>query len=130
VAAKPAPSTIKPDRLAAYDRVIEMMPGLVRKGASIPYTSVNGNMFSYLFGEGSLALRLSVADRDSFLARFGTRLHEAYGIVQKEYVDVPDTLLDDTSQLASWFASSYEYASGLKPKPTTRKPKPTTPRST
>jgi hypothetical protein len=121
VAAKPTPSTIKPERLAAYDRVIDTVPDVVRKGASIPYTSVNGNMFSYLFGEGSLALRLSAADRDSFLVRFGTRLHEAYGIVQKEYVDVPDTLLGDTAQLASWFAASHEYASGLKPKPTTRR---------
>lgn len=121
MAAKQASSIIKPDRLAAYDRVIEMVPGVVRKGASIPYTSVNGNMFSYLFGEGSLALRLSAADRETFLAVFGTRLHEAYGTVQKEYVDVPDALLDDTAQLARWFASSHAYASGLKPKPTTRR---------
>ena len=119
--AKRASSTIKPERLAAYDRVIETVPGVVRKGASIPYTSVNGNMFSYLFGEGSLALRLSAEDRDSFLASIGTHLHEAYGIVQKEYVDVPDALLVDTAQLAEWFASSCEYASGLKPKPTTRR---------
>ena len=121
MAAKRTSSSIKPERLAAYDRVIEGVPGVVRKGASIPYTSVNGNMFSYLFGEGSLALRLSAADRDTFLASFGTRLHEAYGIVQKEYVDVPDALLDDTAQLARWFASSHEYASRLKPKPTTRR---------
>ena len=121
MAARQTSSTIRPERLAAYDRVIETVRGVVRKGASIPYTSVNGNMFSYLFGEGSLALRLPAEDRDSFLASFGTHLHEAYGIVQKEYVDVPDALLIDTSQLAGWFASSYDYASGLKRKPTTRR---------
>ena len=123
MAAKRASSAIQPERLAAYDRLIETVPGVVRKGASIPYTSVNGNMFSYLFDEGSLALRLSPADREAFLTRFGTRLHEAYGIVQKEYVDVPGALLDDTAQLASWFASSHAYVSGLRPKPTTRRPK-------
>jgi hypothetical protein len=63
VAAKRAPSAIQPGRLAAYDRVIGTVAGVVRKGATIPYTSVNGNMFSYLFDEGSLALRLSPADR-------------------------------------------------------------------
>jgi len=120
VASKRATSTIKPDRLAAYDRLIGTLPGVVRKGASIPYTSVNGNMSSYLFGEGSLALRLSPADREAFVTRFGAHLHEAYGIVQKEYVDVPDEMLDDTERLGTWFVAGYAYVSSLKPKPTTR----------
>ena len=80
-------------------------------------------MFSYLFDEGSLAVRLSPADREAFLTRFGTRLHEAYRVVQKEYVDVPDPMLDDTAQLADWFAASHAYVSGLRPKPTTRRAK-------
>ena len=46
---------------------------------------------------------------------------EAYGIIQKEYVSVPDALLDDTERLAPWFAMSHDYVAGLKPKPTTRK---------
>ena len=121
MAAKPASSAIQPGRLAAYDRLIGTIPGVERKGASIPYTSVNGNMFSYLFDEGSLALRLSPADRDVFLTHFETRLHEAYGIVQKEYVDVPDALLEDSAKLASWFVASHAYSSGLRPKPTTRR---------
>jgi hypothetical protein len=87
----------------------------------IPCTSVNGNMFSYLFDEGSLALRLSPVDRQAFLAHFGTHLHEACGIVEKEYVDVPDALLDDSVQLGSWFIASHAYVSSLRPKPTTRR---------
>lgn len=50
------------------------IPGVVRKGASIPYTSMNGTMFSYLFDEGSLPLRLSARDREAFTTRFGTGL--------------------------------------------------------
>jgi hypothetical protein len=112
VATKRAASDIGPSRLAAYDRLIATVPGIVRKGASIPYTSVNGNMFSYLFGEGQLALRLSPADREAFLARFAMSLHEAHGIVQKEYVDVPDALLEDTHQLGScsWRATPTRWA--------------------
>ncbi len=116
-------SRIQPERLAQFDRLIATQPGIERKGATIPYTSVNGNMFSYLFDAGSLALRLSAADRAAFLERFATTLHHAYGIVQKEYVDVPDALLADTDGLAPWFAASYAYASSLKPKPT-RRPAP------
>ena len=45
----------------------------------------------------------------------------AYGIVQKEYVDVPDGLLEDTEQLGTWFALSHAFVSSLRPKPTTRR---------
>ena len=49
---------------------------------------------SYLDADGTLALRLPAGDRERFVERYGTRLHEAYGIVQKEYVTVPAALLD------------------------------------
>jgi hypothetical protein len=115
-AKSPAPA----DRVEAYDRLVGAVPEVERKGASMPYTAVNGNMFSYLDAEGSMALRLPTSDRATFIGRFSTRLHEAYGIVQKEYVTVPDALLDDTEALLPWFRSSLEYAQSLKPKPTTQ----------
>jgi len=106
------------DRVDAYDRLVAAVPEVQRKGATMPYTSVNGNMFSYLDASGAMALRLSTADRATFIGRFSTHLHEAYGIVQKQYVTVPGPLLDDTEQLLPWFRSSLEYASSLRPKPT------------
>jgi hypothetical protein len=112
---------IPAERLAMYERAVATLPGVERKGATVPYTSVNGHMFSYLGPDGRLALRLPAGERQAFIDRFSTRLHEAYGIVQKEYVTVPDELLGDTPALAPYFASSYAYVSGLKPKPTTRK---------
>jgi hypothetical protein len=109
-----------PDRVEAYDRLVAAVPEVERKGASLPYTSLNGNMFSYLDGAGSMALRLSAEDRAAFIERHSTRLHVAHGVVQKEYVTVPDELLDDPEQLRPWFLASLGYARGLKPKPTRR----------
>jgi hypothetical protein len=109
------------DRVAAYDRLVALVPEVERKGATMPYTSVNGNMFSYLDPAGSLALRLSAADRPSFIERFATGLHEAHGIVQQEYVTVPDELLDETERLLPFFRASYAYALTLKPKPTKKR---------
>ena len=106
--------------LAAYDRVIATQPGLVRKGAKLPYTSLNGNMSSYLAETGDLVLRLGPAEREAFLARYGTGLHVAHGTVQKEYVDVPAALLEATDELAPWFAASVAFVGGLRAKPTTR----------
>ena len=111
------PSTVPADRLAAYDRLIATQPGLQRKGAKIPYTSVNGHMTSYLDQDGTLALRLPSGARQAFLKRHQTTLQEAYGVVQKEYVRVPADLLDDTAALAPDFAASLAYVSALKPKP-------------
>ena len=80
---KPAPNA-PPDRVAAYERLVAAVPDVERKGATMPYTSVNGNMFSYLDASGSMALRLSESDRAVFMDRFATTLHHAYGIVQKD----------------------------------------------
>src|SRR5262245_12418894 len=109
-----------PDRVESYDRLVAAVPEVARKGATMPYTSVNGNMFSYLDASGSMALRLSAPDRATFIARFSTTLHDAYGHVQKEYVTVPPDLLDDTNRLLPYFEASYAYAQTLKPKPTKR----------
>ena len=111
---------MREERVAAYDRLVASVPEVTRKGATMPYTAVNGNMFSYLDASGSMALRLPAADRTAFIERFATRLHEAYGIVQKEYVTVPGDLLDDPERLLPYFQASYAYALTLKPKPTKR----------
>ena len=111
------------EQLARYDRLIAAAPGVERKGATLPYTSVNGHMFSFLSESGSLALRLSPADRQDFIERYGAGLHEAHGTVMMEYVTVPNELFDDSERLEPWFRSSYAFVSALKPKATTRKAK-------
>jgi TfoX/Sxy family transcriptional regulator of competence genes len=60
-----------------------------------------------------------------------SRLHKtldtAYGTVQPEYVEVPDSLLSSTQELKKFFDCSYDYVGSLKPKPTTRKKKAQSP---
>jgi len=51
-----------------------------------------------------------------FLEKYKSTLVTAYGIVQKEYVVVPDGLLSATDELKPWFQLSFEYVSSLKPK--------------
>src|SRR5215471_17426607 len=105
------------DRLEYYDKLIAANPPLERKGASHPYTSLNGHMFSYLHPSGSVALRLPEAEREKFLKKYQTTLFEAYGVVQKEYVTVPDRLLRKTKELQRYLEISYQYVATLKPKP-------------
>jgi hypothetical protein len=110
-----------PDKLLLYEQLVSMNAGTELKGATVPYTSMNGNMSSYLSKEGKLALRLPSEEIEAFLKKYKARLCQAYGIVQKEYVEVPDELLAKTSELKKYFDVSVEYVSSLKPKPTKRK---------
>src|SRR5215469_13276703 len=104
-----------------YDELIATHPDVERKGATSPYTSVNGNMFTILSADGTLGLRLADADREAFTATYGTGLYQAHGVVMKEYVAVPAEILARTAELAPYLAKSYEYAKSLRPKPTTRR---------
>jgi hypothetical protein len=114
-------TTVPPDKLELYEKLVSTNPKIKRKGAANPYTSLNGHMFSYLDPSGSLALRLPAEERERFLKKYKTTLFEAYGVVMKEYVTVPDNLLKDTKKLQPYFQLSYEYIETLKPKPTARK---------
>ena len=109
------------ESVALYDALLATSPEIKRKGATMPYTSVNGNMFSLLTPDGTLALRLPPAEREAFLKRYETTLCEQYGVVMKEYVRVPPSLLQNTRTLAKYLDLSYRYACSLKAKPTTKK---------
>ncbi len=104
-----------------YDKLIATNPTIERKGKSMPYTSVNGHMFSFLSKEGKMGLRLSKEDRAHFIEVFDSQLMEQHGRIMKEYVSVPDDLLKDTKQLAEYLEKSLSYVSSLKPKPTKKK---------
>lgn len=110
-----------PVNLELYEKLIGTHPKIERKGATTGYTSLNGNMFTFLHPSGVLAMRLAAEDREAFLKKYKTTLFEAYGTVMKEYVTVPDSLLKKTKELAKYLDLSYQYATTLKPKATTKK---------
>lgn len=110
----------KPDLNALYDKLVATLPGVERKGDTVPYTSLNGHMFSNITKAGTLALRLAPDARDQFLAKYKAKLAVEYGVVRKEYVEVPAALLAKTKELAPYFAASYAYVKAMKPKPTAK----------
>jgi hypothetical protein len=112
---------LHPDKLLLYEKLVDTHLGVELKGSAVPYTSMNGNMSSYLSKEGKLALRLAPTDIEAFVRKYKASLCEAYGIVQKEYVEVPDALLAKTSELKKYFDASVAYVSSLKPKRASKK---------
>jgi hypothetical protein len=119
--AKPAAGAVPSSKLELYRKLVATNPGVELQGATVPYTSLNGHMFSYLSKEGKLELRLPAGEREAFLTKHKANLCQAYGKVQPEYVEVPDPLLASTRELKKYFDSSYAYVASLKPKPTAKK---------
>ena len=108
---------IPADKLAAYEKLVATIPRVERKGDTNPYTSLNGHMFSHMTPQGELAIRLSDDDIETFVKKYRAKIYVAYGVVKKDWVVVPDSLLKKTSELAKFFARSYDYVKTLKPKP-------------
>ena len=113
-------SSIPDNILEAYDNMIEVLEGIERKGATTPYTSLNGHMFSFLDAEGKLSLRLSKESREAFIDKHQTKLAEQHGAILKEYVVVPDELFQNVGAMKDYFRESYEYVQSLKPKKLTK----------
>lgn len=114
--AKKEKTHFSPEVLAQYDLLITSLNGVERKGAAMPYTSINGHMFSFIAADGLLGLRLPEDDREEFIKLYKTKLCEAHGTVLKEYVVVPEKLFYNTKGLIPWLKASYTYVNGLKPK--------------
>jgi TfoX/Sxy family transcriptional regulator of competence genes len=102
--------------LELYEKVVATIPNVKRKGKTMPYTSHNGHMFSLFTKEGKLALRLPDDDREAFVEKYGTEPVVQYGAMMKEYVEIPQELLQDTDELKQYFELSYQYICTLKPK--------------
>ena len=109
-----------PEALALYEAVVAANPEVKRKGAKNPYTSRNGHMFSFLDQTGSMSLRLPKDEREAFIEEHDTKLSFQYNTVMKEYVVIPDALLEDTETLSGYFNQTYEWIGTLEPKPTKR----------
>lgn len=111
-----------PEALERYLAVVEASSGdAVVKGAKNPYTARNGNMFSFLDAEGTLALRFSDELAAEFSAEYETGPVIQYGSVMRGYQSVPEGLLADTDRAVTWFDRSYEWIGTLPAKPTTKK---------
>ncbi len=108
------------DRLELYERVVATNPDIEQRGATMPYTSHNGHMFSFLDAQGTMALRLSADDRREFMSAYDTDLAEQHGRVMREFVVVPADLLERTDEVQEWLTRSHAWIGTLKPKATKR----------
>jgi hypothetical protein len=118
--AGPRPAT-EPAILAVFDTMIAGVKGVERKGATMPYVSINGNMYAMINKAGVIGLRLAGEDRATFFATFGDSPFEGVpGFVNTDYVAIPEALYGKAKMLHAWFKISHAAAGRLPPRPTRR----------
>ena len=104
------------DRLALYEALVASVEGVERKGAANPYTSRNGHMTSFIDKGGEVSIRLDKADREAFIDQYRSGISMQYGKEMKEFVVVPDGLLERQDELRPWFVRSWECVGTPGPK--------------
>jgi hypothetical protein len=121
MSAKKATSAASAAKLALYERLVATDPSIERKGATMPYTSSSGKMFSFLSPDGVVALRLPDGEREAFLKKYRAKLAVSHDTVMVDWVAVPPGLLAKTPELKPYFKKSRAYAEQLGARKT---PKP------
>ncbi|MBO6524151.1 MAG: hypothetical protein JJ971_10010 [Balneolaceae bacterium] len=100
-----------------YRSIIDHVEGIELKGKTMPYTSVNGRMFSQLNKDGEIGIRLSEVEMQKFFSKFpDSKPFKSYGATLKGYVLIPEEMLADPALIGEYLAMSYQHVLTLEPK--------------
>ncbi len=103
--------------LELYDAMVDKNKNFKRKGKTMPYTSANGYMFSFINKAGEFGIRLPKDKAKVFRAKYETAEFKSNGAVMKDYVHVPDdTLLNEAEIVAGYLQDSFKYVMSLPKK--------------
>jgi len=84
------PDQVPEDKLDLYRKLIDTHPEIeLQGGMKLPHTSTNGYMYSSLTKDGRVGLRLSEADRETFMQEYDAIPFKNYGAFIKEHVSQP-----------------------------------------
>lgn len=102
------------EKLAQFDAIVDLVPDIERKGKTIPYTSVNGHMFSLLNKDGELGFRFSKEDGEKFKEKHQSTILKTHGAVMRVYILITEEILKDLDLAASFLKENYTYTKSLK----------------
>ncbi len=75
-------------------------------------------MFSMLNKAGELGMRLPKKEKVLFMEKYKATEFKSHGAVIREYVLIPEDLLDKKELLVSYLNMGFDYVMSLPPKPT------------
>ncbi len=102
-----------------YDRLLGPDARHERRGKTLPHTSANGHMYSFVSAYGEVCLRLPEDSRREFQEHHGGGEVVQHGRVMKDCVAVATALLlDHPEEVLSVLDESLEWVLSLQPKAT------------
>jgi TfoX/Sxy family transcriptional regulator of competence genes len=118
-AGRTMPAFTKPSArtVAAFERAVAGLTGIEhRKMFGYPSVFLNGNMLASIF-QDRIMVRLSQSDRADAMARAGATAFEPMpGRGMKEYVELPQAVIDDAPALRRWLERGHAYVATLPQK--------------
>jgi len=104
------------EKIKIYDELVEKCPRFKRKGKSVPYTSANGHMFSFLNKDAEFGIRFSKEVQEKYMEELNTTVFKSHGSIMKGYILIPESMFEDLDNLAVYLNESFDYVMSLKPK--------------
>ena len=103
-----------PELIAFFEIVMDTFPKIEkRKMFGYPCRFINSNLFTGLHEENWL-IRLREVDWEEIIEKYGTKNFEPMaGRPMREYVLLPEEVLEDEDLLHHWIERSYNYARSL-----------------
>jgi hypothetical protein len=112
--------TAPAEKVELYMRLLDSVPEIDSKSNfGSAYTAINGNMYTMISKHGVVGIRLPEPERSEFLDRYSSELFrgDPSWPPAKEFVAVPDHLLEETETLTPYLELSLRHVKEMKPKP-------------
>ena len=104
-----------------YDQLINSFTEVELKGKTMHYTSMNGNMFSFVSKDGEMGFRMTEEDKSHYIINAGAREMLQHNRVMNGYIQVTETMISNPEKLNEIFVKSIAFAKTLKPKTTKKR---------
>lgn len=102
-------------KLKLYDFLVGKCPRLERLGKTMPYTAVNGYMFSLLNKAGEIGIRFSKEKQQHYMASYDTTNYKSYGAIMNGYILITEKMLEDANLITQLLNESYDYFNSIAP---------------
>ena len=99
-----------------YDEIVAQCDKIERKGKTVPYTSANGHMFSFINKESEFGIRFSKEVQENYIEKFNSGLFHSHNSVMKGYVLIPADVFADDKLMIDLLNESYDYVMSLPSK--------------
>ena len=101
------------ETLKRYDELVGKCDRFERKGKTVPYTSANGHMFSFINKANEIGVRFSKEVQEKYIQQFDSSLYHSHNAIMKGYVLIPETVLADDRLIIKLLNESYDFAMSL-----------------